>query len=148
MGVVRRILDLPRRPTMTMSPTPRCGGRSSAAAKPRVGDEELTALLRAFGRAREGRGEAGAQLTAARAPGPPNGALTPQGVEEFDQILGRYLGAPPERSHGERVGLEFTLRKIWNVVPSPPEPISEAVRAALAEHFADDAAMRCRPLRG
>ena len=109
------------------------GGR-----KQRVGDDELTALLRALDAPRgEGRGRA--QLTAARA-WAADRSLDAEGAEEFEQILGRYLGAPPERSHGERVGLEFTLRKTWNVVPAPPEPISEAVRVALARHFAEDAA--------
>lgn len=136
-GVVRRILtflgvdddyelDAPMRRAFA-------GGREQ-----RVGDEELTALLRALDAPR-GEGRGGAQLTAARAWAAER-SLDPQGAEEFDLILGRYLGAPPERSHGERVGLEFTLRKIWNVVPSPPEPISESVRAALAAHFAEDAA--------
>jgi hypothetical protein len=103
----------------------------------RVRDEELTRLLRALDAARGGEARH-ARLEAARAWSAENG-IDARGVEEFEQILGRYLDAPEERSYGERVGLEFTLRKTWNVVPSPPEPISDEVRAALAAHFARDA---------
>jgi hypothetical protein len=109
------------------------GGR-----EPRVRDQSLTRLLQALD-AQRGEGRAPAQRMAARA-WVAEETVDAQGVEEFEQILERYLSAMPERSHGERVGLEFTLRKTWNVVPSPPEPISEEVRAALAAHFAKDAA--------
>jgi len=125
------------------------GGR-----EPRVSDEDLTQLLRALDAARRkrrelaaARGEGGdpavasaerAELAVARAWAAEH-ALDPEGIEEFERIMQRYLSAPPERSYRERVGLEFTLRKIWNVVPSPPEPISDEVRAALRSHFDADA---------
>ena len=137
LGVVRRVLAFlgarddyqPAAPWQRSFP----GGR-----EPRVGDEELTRLLQSMDAARGGDGEP-AQLAAARAWVAEHG-LDARGREEFEQLVGRYLSAPPERSYGERVGLEFTLRKVWNFVPSPPEPISDEVRAALAAHFAPDAA--------
>jgi hypothetical protein len=108
-------------------------------SEPRVSDEELTGLLRAIDRAgREQEQREPAQLAAARA-WIAERDLDAGGVEQFWQLVRRYLDAPPARSHRERVGLEFTLRKVWNVVPSPPQPISGAVREALARHFADDA---------
>lgn len=110
----------------------------AGGSRPRVGDEELTRLLQGIDAIR-GEDQAPVQLAAARAWVAGQG-VDERGREEFEQILRRYLNAPPERSHGERVGLEFTLRKIWNVVPSLPEPISDEVRAALSQHFAADAA--------
>lgn len=66
--------------------------------------------------------------------------LDPSGREELPRLVRRFLQAPPARLERERAGLEFTLRKIWNVAPSPPEPISEEVSWALRRHFAADAA--------
>ena len=109
------------------------GGR-----EPRARDEEITRLLRSIDALR-GEDREAAQLAAARTWVAEHG-VDARGREEFEQILDRYLSAPPKRSHGERVSLEFTLRKVWNVVPSPPAPISDEVRSALAEHFAADAA--------
>jgi hypothetical protein len=105
------------------------GGR-----EPRVPDTELVALLRALDAARPQGGEAGAigAWVAGR-------ELDAPGREELERIVRRYLEAPPARWYRERVGLEFALRKIWNVVPAPPEPISGEVRAALEAHFAEDA---------
>lgn len=108
------------------------GGR-----EPRVPDGDLVRLLQAIDAARR-EGGAPAQLAAARA-WVAEHSLDAQGLEEFERIMRRYLDASPERWYRERVGLEFTLRKIWNVVPSSPEPISDGVRAALAAHFAEDA---------
>ncbi len=115
---------------------------------PRASDEDLTRLLRAIDAARRERavdGEPAAtgaerdrELAAARA-WTAERTLDPRGLEEFERIMNRYLSAAPESSYRERVGLEFTLRKIWNVVPAPPEPISDEVRAALQAHFAQDA---------
>jgi Sulfotransferase family len=108
------------------------GGRES-----RVRDEDLTRLLQAIDAARRGGDEA-AQLAAARA-WVAGRSLDVQGLEEFEQIMSRYLQAPPAGWYRERVGLEFILRKIWNIVPSAPEPVSDEVRAALSAHFAKDA---------
>lgn len=101
---------------------------------PRVSDGELVLLLRAIDAARPAGEEPGAvhAWLAER-------DLDDEGREEFERIVRRYLDAPPARWYRERVGLEFTLRKIWNVVPSPPEPISDELRAALHVHFAADA---------
>ena len=111
------------------------GGR-----KPRVRDEELVGLLRAIDATRRegGEGERGGESGAVRA-WVAERTLDPGGLEEFERIMRRYLDAPPARWYRERVGLEFTLRKIWNVMPSPPEPISAELRAALYAHFAEDA---------
>jgi hypothetical protein len=101
---------------------------------PRSSEEDLVGLLRALDAARPAsRKRAVAQAWLAER------SLDAQGLQEFEAVIGRYLDAPPERSYAERVGLEFTLRKIWNVAPSGPEPISEEVRAALAAHYAQDA---------
>ncbi len=133
LGVVRRILDFlgVRGDYEPALPFERSfvGGR-----EPRVGDEELVRLLRAIDAARVegGESEAARAWLAER-------SLDPRGLAEFERIVRRFLDAPPARRHRERVGLEFTLRKIWNVVPSPPEPISEELRAALDAHFAEDA---------
>ncbi len=136
-GVVRRVLEFlgARADYRPAAPWRRsfAGGREQ-----RVDDHELTLLLRSIDAVR-GEGRATAQLAAARA-WVADHDVDPRGREEFEQILGRYLSAPPERSYGERVGLEFTLRKVWNVVPSPPEPISDGLHGALAAHFAEDAA--------
>jgi hypothetical protein len=104
------------------------GGR-----EPRVSDEDLVRLLRAIDAARPQGGESGAVRAWVAERG-----LDAQGREEFERIVRRYLDAPPAHWYRERVGLEFALRKIWNVVPSPPEPISGELRAALDAHFADD----------
>ena len=139
-GVVRRVLHFlgVREDYQPAAPRQRsfAGGREA-----RVEDRELTRLLRSIDAIRgEDLGPAPpAQLAAARA-WVAEHRVDARGREEFEQIIGRYLGAPPERSHGERVSLEFTLRKVWNVVPSPPEPISAGLRAALGAHFAADAA--------
>jgi hypothetical protein len=137
LGVVRRVLRFlgagdDYRPA---APDQRsfAGGR-----EPRVGDQELTRLLRSIDAVR-GEDAGPARLATARSFLAENG-VDARGREEFEQIMGRYLGAPPERSYRERVGLEFTLRKVWNVVPAPPEPISDELRAALGAHFAADAA--------
>ena len=132
-------------------------GRSFAGGRePRVGEEDLTRLLVAIdaargeeepaqpgsaqpGSAQPGSAQPGsAQLAAARA-WVAERRIDARGLEEFERIVGRYLAATPERWYGERVGLEFTLRKTWNVIPSRPEPISDAVGAALGAHFAEDA---------
>jgi hypothetical protein len=105
------------------------GGRRA-----RSSEEDLTRLLRALDAARP-RSSARAAARAWLA----ERSLDAAGLREFEEIIGRYLDAPRERSYSERVGLEFTLRKIWNVVPSAPEPISEDVHAALAAHYAQDA---------
>ncbi len=117
------------------------GGR-----EPRVKDAEVTTLLRAIDAARlkEGRGDAGegrldAAQRAAMQAWLAERVIDPCGLQEFEQIVARYLKAPPERWYRERVGLEFTLRKIWNVVPSAPEPLSDPVRAALEAHYGEDA---------
>jgi hypothetical protein len=136
-GVLRRVLEFlgARADYRPAAPSRRsfAGGR-----EPRVEDRELTTLLRSIDAIR-GEERDTAQLAAARA-WVAEHDLDPRGAEEFDEILGRYLNAPSERSYGERVGLEFTLRKVWNVLPSPPEPISDELCAALAAHFAEDAA--------
>jgi hypothetical protein len=105
------------------------GGR-----RPRSSEEDLVRLLRALDGARPASGKRAAaeEWLAER-------SLDAQGLQEFEALIARYLDAPPERSYAERVALEFTLRKIWNVAPSAPEPISEEVRAALATHYAQDA---------
>jgi hypothetical protein len=106
------------------------GGR-----EPRVSADELLGLLRAIDAARASGGEReAAQAWVAER------SLDVRGREEFERIMQRYLGASPERWYGERVSMEFTLRKIWNFVPSPPESLSDAVRAALRAHFLEDAA--------
>jgi hypothetical protein len=61
------------------------------------------------------------------------------GHEELLRLAGRYLSAPPARQARERAGLEFALRKTWNFIPTPPEPISGEVSQALRAHFAADA---------
>jgi len=138
LGVVRRVLafigaDDGYQPSDPLQ-------RSFAGgSQPRVGDEDVTRLLQTLDAIR-GEGRTPIQLAAARA-WVAEHRVDARGCEELEQIVGRYLSAPPERSRGERVGLEFTLRKIWNVRPSPPQPISEELRAALAEHFAADAAI-------
>jgi hypothetical protein len=138
LGVVRRVLAFLGAGEGYEPPDP--SQRSFAGgSEPRVGDQELTRLLRRIDAIR-GKGREPAQLAAARA-WVAEHRIDARGREEFEHILGRYLSAPPERSYGERVSLEFTLRKIWNVAPSPPEPISDEVRAALDEHFAADAAV-------
>jgi hypothetical protein len=110
-------------------------------SEPRVADVELTALLQGIDAARREGGEREAELaqrTAARTWVSERG-LGARGLQEFEEIIERYLSAPAERFYRERVGLEFTLRKTWNVVPSPPAPISAALRAALEAHFEQDA---------
>jgi hypothetical protein len=61
------------------------------------------------------------------------------GRAELEAIVARYANASPARLPRERAGLEFTLKKTWNVAPSEPEPVSEEVRRALDAHFAADA---------
>ena len=102
--------------------------------QPRVAPAELLELLRSIDAARRSGTETAAvrQWRSAR-------SLDARGSEEFERIMGRYLRASSERWYGERVSLEFTLRKIWNVIPASPEPISDAVRASLQAHFARDA---------
>ncbi len=113
------------------------GGR-----EPRVADADLLALLRALDAARKAHGPGEAGVLAQRAAASTwagEHALDARGLEEFEQVMARYLGASPEQWYRERVGLEFTLRKIWNVLPGAAEPISEPVLRALWEHFAQDA---------
>jgi hypothetical protein len=102
--------------------------------EPRVSEADLTGLLQALDAARrEDRQPAAARAwLAAR-------SLDAKGLEEFEQIMRRYLAAPSDRWYRERVSLEFVLRKTWNVVPSAPAPISGEVRAALRAHFLEDA---------
>ena len=133
LGVVRRVLrfldvDDGYEPADPFQRT-FAGGR-----RPRSSEEDLVRLLRALDAARPASSKRAAACAwlAER-------SLDAQGLQEFEAVVGRYLDAPPERSYSERVGLEFTLRKIWNVVPSAPEPISEEVLAALAAHYAQDA---------
>ncbi|HME01534.1 MAG TPA: sulfotransferase domain-containing protein [Solirubrobacteraceae bacterium] len=141
LGVLRRVLHFigVREDHEPVAPFERSfvGGR-----EPRVEDADLVALLRALDGARvvAGPGRAGAlaQRAAAQAWAAEH-RLDAAGLEEFEQIMDRYLATPPERWRRERVGLEFTLRKIWNVLPSAPEPISDRVRSALWEHFGEDA---------
>jgi hypothetical protein len=104
------------------------GGREQ-----RVGDEALTKLLRGIDVASSSVRVAVAEEWMAKR------KLDNVGREELLRLVRRYLHAPPERQARERVGLEFTLRKTWNVTPSPPAPISAEVRKALQLHFATDA---------
>jgi hypothetical protein len=132
-GVVRRVLRFLEVDDEYEPPAPFqrafVGGR-----RPRSSEEDLMRLLRALDAARPAHGEQGAarDWLAER-------SLDPEGRREFEQIMSRYLQAPAEHWYPERVGLEFTLRKIWNVVPCSPEPISQDVRAELAAHYAADA---------
>ena len=105
------------------------GGREQ-----RVGEEALTKLLRGIDvAAPSARAAAAEQWVAKR-------KLDAAGREELLRLVGRYLHAPSGRRARERAGLEFTLRKTWNVIPAPPAPISAEVRQALQLHFAADAA--------
>jgi hypothetical protein len=61
------------------------------------------------------------------------------GWEELQDAIRRYGESSPAARGWERGGLEFALRKIWNVVPAPPEPISGALQEALVAHYAEDA---------
>jgi sulfotransferase family protein len=138
LGVVRRVLAYLGADAGYEPPNP-LQRSFPGGSQPRVGDEDVTRLLQRIDAIR-GEDRAPAQLAAARAWAAEH-TVDGRGREELEQIVGRYLSAPPERSRGERVGLEFTLRKIWNVRPSPPQPIPEELRSRLAEHFAADAAM-------
>jgi hypothetical protein len=101
--------------------------------EPRVSAADLTGLLRALDDARP----SGSELAAVDA-WKREHDLDELGSRELEQAMQRYLQASPERRYGERVGLEFVLRKVWNVIPSPPAPISEEVQTALRAHFAED----------
>lgn len=155
-GVMRRVLRFigAREDYEPPSPLERsfAGGR-----EPRVADGDVTRLLQAIDAARkegediEGGGPVGVETKRAGSE-TERAAIHAWAVEreldatgraELEELADRYLAATPERSYRERVALEFTLRKIWNVVPSPPEPISDEVRTALVAHFrADGPALR------
>ncbi len=143
-GVVRRVLRFLGYIRGSTSPLARFGARSSAAESRAYATEELVLLLRAIDAARRAGGRSPRPF--ARLAGRAR-SRCPRACEEFERIVHRYLAAPSARWYRERVGLEFTLRKIWNVVPSPPEPISDELRAALYAHFAEDAP-RWLQLRG
>jgi Sulfotransferase domain len=136
MGVLRRILAFlgAGEDYEPVAPFQRAfaGGR-----EPRARDEDLTALLRALDAVR-GENPELHRLAAARAWADEHD-LDARGRGELEACIDRYLNAPSERSHGERVGLEFTLRKVWNVVPAPPAPISAELCAELEAHYASDA---------
>jgi hypothetical protein len=100
---------------------------------PRVPDEQLLQLLREIDAApAQGRSTRVLEWSA-RYP------LDEVGREELIGFAHRYFNASPKDQERERKGFEFSLRKIWNVAPAPPEPLSEEVRAALAAHYARDA---------
>jgi hypothetical protein len=108
--------------------------RSFAGGRhPRVPDGDLLALLRDIDAAPVSARLALVRGWIARR------SLDEVGKEELEGIAQRYIDAPAEQRARERKGFEFTLRKIWNVVPSPPEPISDEVRNALETHYARDA---------
>jgi Sulfotransferase domain len=104
------------------------GGREQ-----RVGEEALTKLLRGIDLAAPSARRVAAEQWVAKR------KLDAPGREELLRLVGRYLQAPSERRSRERAGLEFTLRKTWNIAPAPPTPISAEVRRALQLHFAADA---------
>jgi hypothetical protein len=104
------------------------GGR-----RPRVPDRDLLELLRDIDAAPIPARAAVARAWAARR------SLDEAGGEELELAVKRYVDSPDEDLARIRKGLEFTLRKTWNVAPSPPEQISEGVRSALEAHYAPDA---------
>lgn len=104
------------------------GGREA-----RVPDAELVGLLRALDAAPN------VQYPTVLREWMTRQALDEAGKEELERAALRYLNSLPSDHARERAGLEFSLRKIWNVRPSPPEPISAEVRGALEAHFATDA---------
>jgi hypothetical protein len=66
-------------------------------------------------------------------------SLDRDGIEGLEAAVRRYADSPIALRAWERSGLEFTLRKTWNFLPAPPQPISGPVRSALLAHFAADA---------
>ncbi len=105
----------------------------AGGSRERVKEEDLRGLLSGIDTAAPDQRAAAVEVWLARHP------LDAPGREEMWRIVRRYLHAPPERQARERAGMEFTLKKIWNVAPSPPEPLAEDVREALRAHFAVDA---------
>jgi Sulfotransferase domain len=100
--------------------------------RPRVPDLDLLELLRDIDAAPTPTCAAVARAWAARR------SLDETGGEELELAVQRYVDSPGEDRARARKGLEFTLRKTWNVAPSPPEPISEEARNALEAHYAPD----------
>jgi hypothetical protein len=99
----------------------------------RVPDRDLLELLRAIDAAPRPARAAVARAWAARR------SLDEAGGEELELSVQRYVDSPGEDRARARKGLEFTLRKTWNVAPAPPEEISEEMRSALEAHYALDA---------
>ncbi len=100
---------------------------------PRVADADVVALLKAIDAA------AGDDAAAVASHWLASHSIDAAGQRELQDSVLRYLqGSAPQRAR-RRAGLEFTLRKIWNVAPAPPEPISSATQALLHAHFAQDA---------
>jgi hypothetical protein len=106
----------------------------AGGAEPRVPDAQLLELLREIDAA-----PAFARLALVRA-WMTQRTLDEAGRKELEGVAQRYFDSSPgEDRASERKGFEFTLRKIWNVLPAPPQPISDAVRGALQAHYAEDA---------
>jgi hypothetical protein len=104
------------------------GGR-----RPRVPDRDLLELLRAIDAAPTPARTSVARTWAARQ------SFDEVGGEELELAVQRYVDSSGEDRARARKGLEFTLRKTWNVMPSPPEQISEEAKSALEAHYAPDA---------
>ena len=101
--------------------------------EPRVPDTDLLELLRDIDAAPISDRPQVVQRWLARR------SIDAVGREELEGVARRYIHAPHAARARERKGLEFTLRKIWNVLPAPPTPISGEVRGRLQAHYARDA---------
>jgi hypothetical protein len=139
LAVVRRVLRFLGVSADYSPPAPERRSFVGGAA-PRVPDASVLELLRAIDAA---RGEARIEVVRAWSE---RQSLDEGGREELFGFAQRYIDASPAERPRERKGLEFALRKIWNVAPSEPEPMSDQVRGRLQAHYAEDARVLTRML--
>jgi hypothetical protein len=104
------------------------GGRS-----PRVDESDVVSLVRDIDAT-----PGGSRLTAMRRWATAR-RIDRSGEVELERIVRCYIEDPSPLPAQRRAALRFLLRKIWNVVPSAPEPVAYEVRRALEQHYAEDA---------
>ncbi|MGH2945000.1 MAG: sulfotransferase family protein [Solirubrobacteraceae bacterium] len=96
--------------------------------QPRTGPTETTAVMNEIEGASPGQRRATVRRRL-------DGRVGEDALNELVDEVERYEGA---LDRNERAGLRFFIEKVWNVEPSPPDPIPSSTCARLVQHYAPD----------